>query len=325
MWYDIRKTLSYNKLYNFIVGNRGGGKTFGFKKWAIEDYKKNGNQFVYLRRYKQELKTISKFFDDIIEFFPEDKFEVDGMLLKVNDQVAGTAMCLSTAKIQKSTPFPFVDKLLFDEFIIEKGVYHYLPDEVVSFLELYETVSRLRDVKAFFMSNALTVTNPYFIYFSLNLPYGTLISTKGDLLLQLVQDAEFIKAKKATRFGKIIDGTPYGKYAIDNEFLLDNRCFVAKKTPNARYVFTFMYKDVKYGVYIDATVGLMFVSKDVDPSCRTIYSLTLADHSPNTMLLKGINKRLLFYKFTENFKLGNVRFETIGIKNTIMEVIKLTL
>jgi hypothetical protein len=325
MWYDLNKTLSYNCLFNFIVGNRGSGKTYNAKKWVIRGFLKNGSQFVYVRRYKEELKNNDKFFDDIRDEFPDVEFEVRGFLYLINGQVAGTAIPLSTSRKEKSTPYPVVDKVIFDEFIIEKGVYHYLSSEVICFLELYETIARTRNnVKVFFLSNALTITNPYFIYFNLSLPYGKNVICKNDMLLQLVQDEEFIAAKKKTRFGKIISDTDYARYSIDNKFLLDNTKFIKRKTPTARYYFTIHYMDVPYGIYIDYVEGLMFVSTDVDMSCRISYSLTMADHSPNTMLLKG-TKTALFQKFIDEFKASHVRFENVQIKNMILEVIKITL
>ena len=48
----------------------------------------------------------------------------------------------------------------------------------------------------------------------------------GDILIELVSDDEFIKAKKQTRFGKLISGTKYGDYSIENEFLQDNKVFI---------------------------------------------------------------------------------------------------
>lgn len=61
-----------------------------------------------------------------------------------------------------------MNKIIFDEFIIDKGVYKYLPNEVEYFLDLYETISRLRDVKDLFLCT-ITQTNPYFIYFDIEL------------------------------------------------------------------------------------------------------------------------------------------------------------
>lgn len=70
IYLDLNRTLSYNALFTFIIGNRGGGKTYGFKQWAINDFIKNKKQFIYLRRYKTELIDVNKFFADIQHEFP---------------------------------------------------------------------------------------------------------------------------------------------------------------------------------------------------------------------------------------------------------------
>ena len=59
-YYDISDLLSYNKILNFVIGQRGGGKTFCAKKWCINDFIKSGgkNQFVWVRRYKTEMKKL---------------------------------------------------------------------------------------------------------------------------------------------------------------------------------------------------------------------------------------------------------------------------
>lgn len=323
MFYDIYKTLKHKCLFNFIVGNRGCGKTYGFKEWAIDDFLKNGNQFVYIRRYKQELKKVNKFFDDISERFPETDFQVKGNTFLIDGRIAGGSMPLSTSKIEKSVPYPGVTKICFDEFILDKGVYHYLPDEVINFLEVYETIARMRDVTVMFLSNAITVTNPYFLYFDISLPYGKNYFKKNDVLIETVNNTEYIEKKKNTRFGKIINETPYGDYAIENKFLRDNKNFISKKTPNSEYYFTMLYKNKEIGVWIDYKAGLITVSENVDPSNKIIYSITNDDHSPNTMLLKSKRKSILFSNFIEQYILGNVRFESIKIKNMAYDIIKM--
>ena len=128
VFYDGYKTLTYNALFNFIIGNRGSGKTYWAKRWAINDFIKKGEQFIYLRRYKTELRTIKNFFADISEEFPGVDFTVKGNDLLIDGEKAGEAMALSTSKIMKSNSYPKVTKIIFDEFIIDKGVYSYLPN-----------------------------------------------------------------------------------------------------------------------------------------------------------------------------------------------------
>lgn len=341
IFYNGNEALTYNKLFNFVVGNRGAGKTYWAKDWAIRDFLKKGNQFIYLRRYKEELKNPKKnFFDDISPKFPKHEFKVKGDQIFIDDKVAGCFMALSTAKIQKSTPYPKVNKIIFDEFILDKGFYHYLQDEVVNFLELYETINRLRinfetmqeenPLKVFFLSNAITVSNPYFLYFKMNIEtpnkrfYQIELEGVKDILVEFVAKKEFIDLKKQTRFGRLVSGTEYGNYAIDNNFYRDNKTFIEKKTGKAHHYFSLKYYDRLYNVWLDPIEGKYFISKDKDPYTKTVFSLTQSDHSPNTFLLKGRKDRFLA-DFIENYKLGNVYYEDINLKNVFFEIIRLFL
>lgn len=328
MFYNGNKALTYNCLFNFVIGNRGAGKTFWSKEWAIKDFLKTGKQFVYVRRYDTEFEKgkKEKFFDDILYKFPEHEFKVKGYNAYIDGKEAGQFMALSKAKIEKGIAFPNVNKIIFDEFILDKGNYHYIPDEVTNLLELYETVVRLKEgVRIFFLSNAITVTNPYFLFFGIQIDGNKKFNkVKNDILVEMVQDKEFIEMKKRTRFGQLIDGTSYGNYAIENKFLRDSNTFIEKKTGKAKHYFTLKYNGASYGVWVDYSVGKFYVSSDIDKCCRLNYSITAEDHTPNTLLLKGGQSTIL-KNFIQNYKLGNVYYETMNIKNIIFEIIRMSL
>jgi hypothetical protein len=305
---------------------RGVGKTYAFKKWAIKDFLRTGAEFVYVRRYKTEIghKDLRKFFTDISSEYPEVKLEVKGTQFFINEKYAGQAIALSTAKILKSVPFPNVNKICFDEFILDKGAYHYLPDEVTNFLELYSTIARLRDVRVVFLSNALTVTNPYFDYFNVKMPFGnkTVARTGDEILVEVIKEAEYTQTAKKTRFGQIIDGTGYGAYAMENEFYRDNKNFVQKKTPGSEYYFTVRYCGDDYGVWVDYKEGLITISRDIDPSNPRIYALTNDDHAPNALLMVG-PRAIGLQTLSNMYAVGAVRFESVGIKNAFIPAIRM--
>lgn len=311
------------------------GKTYWFKKWAIDDFLKNEAQFVYVRRYKEETKkSVKTFFDDIKDKYPNHEFEVKGTTFLIDGLTAGHCIVLSTAKIVKSVSFPYVNKICFDEFLIEKSNYRYLPDDVGSFLNLYETIARPGsghcDVIAFFMANAISFTNPYFLYFKIKKPTtqdknGKTIWKRGDILVELTDGNGFAEQKAKTRFGQLIDGTDYGDYSINNEFLLDDETFIEKKSPTARYLFTFKYNSELFGVWADFIMGKMWVSRSVDPTWQLLYAITLKDHEPNSLYLKRASKYGHFKSFLDYYKQGQVRFENIDLKNITYEVIRMTL
>ena len=338
IFYDGYKTLTYNALYNFIIGNRGSGKTYWSKRWAIKDFINKGEQFIYLRRYKTELRTIKNFFADISEEFPGVDFVVKGNDLIINGEKAGEAMALSTSKIMKSNSYPKVTKIIFDEFIIDKGVYSYLPNEVEYFLDLYETVARMRDVKAFFLANAITQTNPYFIYFDIELPYGKVVQTffndgngrfvkkrlrdYPEVLIELVRNQSFIDKKKEQRFGQLIAGTNYSDYAIENTFLRDSDTFIDKKTDRCRYLYSITYQNFTFGIWHDFKNGILYLSHDLESENRLNFAFTTDDHKLNTMLISSISRSAYLKQLFEGYKLGFLRFETMDIKNIFHDLLK---
>ena len=324
-WYDGNQTLTHNCLFNFVIGPRGVGKTYWSKLWQIKRFLKTGEQFVYVRRYKEELKTLGTYFNAVKEQFPDVKFEVNGTNLFINGEHAGTAIALSTSLILKSSEFPKVTSIVFDEFIIEKGTYRYLPKEVHKFLDLYETISRMRDnVIVFFMANAITMTNPYFMYFNIKVPYGSSFHKQGDVLFQYAVNEEYQKAKVESRFGQIIQGTEYADYSINNQFLLDNSTFLEKKPGKADFMFSITYNGYKIGIWVSYDDGLMWASWDVAHD-RINFAMTLADHSENTMIIKSLAKSRWYGLFLDTYKNGRVRFEDMNIKNLVYKVIKTTI
>ena len=235
MYYNYNKIRSYNALFNFIISNRGGGKSYGAKEMVIKNFLKRGEQFVYVRRYKAEIKEIQKtLFSDIQEKFPNTDFKIDGSTVYINNKPAGYLIPLSVSQKFKSSSYPLVTTIVFDEFIVDKGHIHYLTNEVEVFLDLFETIARSRNnVKAFFLANNVTIVNPYFVYFNCIPKNGErfTIAKNGQIVVEMFTDSTFIEMKKKTNFGQLIDGTRYGDYAIENKSLRDSDTFVVKEKP----------------------------------------------------------------------------------------------
>ena len=215
-----------------------------------------------------------------------------------------------------------------DRFIIENtGAYRYLKDEITNFFETYSTIARLRDdVRVYFLSNALSITNPYFTYFDVKLNLNPNKSNgiwyKNDILTQVINNEDFKQYASKRRFGKLVQNTAYGNYAINNNFLLDNNYFIGKKDATAKCMFIVVYQGENFGFWWDYRTGSITVSKDIDPSCKSKFTMSLENLEPNIQLIKSKNN--LWDYFLKVFQKGQARFETIDIKNKIMSLIKLT-
>ena len=337
LYISIPRTLSYNALWNFILGMRGGGKTYGALKYAIEQhlkFKKKGIkwQFMYVRRMKTELEKLTimrdgRLFKAVEKEFPDHTFKAESNTLYCDGEIIGYAQPLSTASILKSDAFPNVQLIVFDEFIIDnRGTYHYLKDEVTKFLDLYETVARGRDVVVLFLSNAVTITNPYFDYFHLNKPANGDIQRFGkskEILVQNFVSPLLSNMKKSSRFGQIIEGTEYSDYAYDNEWLLDNDDFIEHKTQRSNYFVTLRYKDTWIGVWLDPVQWIYYISPDFDLQFGKVYSVTTDDHKPNVMLLQAGKKLPWLKSLIEAYQMGAVRYENMKMKNWFRDIMRM--
>ena len=323
MWYDGSKVLEKGSLFNFIVGGRGIGKSFFWKRYCLERFRDHGEQFIYLRRYKEELKgdKLKRLFNDLqaAGYFTENTIEIKGREIYFDKKVCGYIQALSTALIAKSDSFPNVETILFDEFLIETGTYHYLKNEVESLIGFYETVARNRpDVSVYLLSNAITVSNPYFAYFRIQLPMkGARIWRRGEVLLDMPRDDEFIEMRKKSRFHRLIEGTDYADYSIENNFLLDNDTFIEKKTSQSIPACNFLFNGAIIGMWLDNSNGIAYCSFDHDDHLYT-YSMSTGAHTYNTILtgrIKPYHVRLLI----DQYRAGCLRCENQKIKGIMMD------
>lgn len=328
MFYSYQRILSYNAFLNFLIGERGVGKTYGAVKFVTKEFIKKGHQFVYLRRYKSDLKkSIPTFFDSMINNneFPDNELKAKGTNLYIDNELAGFGFTLSTAQDLKSANFDKVKYIIFDEFIIDEGTKkYYLSNEVEVFLNLLETISRMRNTKVFLLGNAGNlVTNPYFIYFDLSIPTQSDIRTfkNGLILLQYMKNEEYRAVKEKSLIGRLVKGTNFEKYAIQNQDTKINNNFIEKKKFSSRFNFAIIYNNFTFGIWFDFKEGKIYVSKDYNPNTINLFALTTKDHNENTMLMKSINKYNCWKKFIDNYELGNVRFENQEIKSIFTEII----
>lgn len=325
MWYDKQQLLSHNKIMNMVLSNRGGGKTFHFTRWGIDDWKKNRKQTVWVRRYQTEIDEMllnGKFFDAVRPFYPDDELTIDGNLGYVNGEAAFYFIALSTSRQLKSNNYPDVNKIIFDEFIIDKGRITYLKSEVEVFLDLYETVARTRDnVRAVLLANSITVVNPYFLFWNIKPDTTKRFTVHGQVCVELFKDSDFIAMKKRSRFGQLVDGTRYGDYAIENKWLLDTDTFIEEKSPKSEFMLGMKYNGVMYGFWVDYTIGRIFVNRQYDPSSYSLYCLTKDDHESNLLLIKSLSDSKRVQRIVYAFRNGLIRFSDMQVKNQFYEFI----
>lgn len=321
MYWDINKTLSYNKLFNFVIGNRGSGKTYGSKVWCINRYLKTGEQFIYLRRYDTEAKKVGPtFFSSISNIYPDKKLKYFRGELLIDEAPCGYIMALTKSADIKSLDYPRVETIIFDEFLLERGIHHYIKDEVKFFLNFYETIARMRDVRVLFLANSTSLINPYFKYFGITLPFGSKFNSGEEWLIELVANQEFIAAKKQTRFSKLIKDTDYEKYSVENKFVYDVKSFVEKKRGNCKYCFSMVYENETYGVWTNRETRLCYVDKDYQDSCKFKLGFRVDDFQDGIKMVTNPGSDNFFRFLLMHYKNGTIRFGDIQTKEIFVKI-----
>lgn len=335
LYWNPRKTRSYNSLYNFIIGMRGGGKTFGALALTAERFLSGKGKFVYVRRYCSELEDLTNgkrpnLYSKLQKFVPEHKFKCENDMMYIDEQHAGWAVPLSTSNIKKSFDMDDVDTILFDEFIIDNsGVYHYLRNEVNLFNTLYQTIVRdlNRFVPVFFLSNAVSVSNPYFDFYHLDRPMdGASIRRFGKnkrLLVESVVPKENVKRVKRSAWYEIMADTEYADYAVENKWLMDNTDFIEHKTKNCVYYMTLRYNGHEIGIWQEPQDWIYYVSRDVDDQYPRKYSVTTDDHKPNVLLFSAAKHLGFMEALRTAYEYGCVRYESMQLKNEFKDIMRM--
>lgn len=181
-FYSLKKLLSKHADYNIVFGERSNGKTYAALEYGLCNYVSTGKQFAYLRRWKEDLRgkraealfsghVANGFIEKLTGGEYNEVFYLSGkwFLSKYDPETKKRTpdlepfcygFALSEVEHDKSTSFPNVTTVIFDEFLTRRI---YLPDEFVTFMNVLSTIIRNRDdVKVLMLGNTVNKYCPYF-------------------------------------------------------------------------------------------------------------------------------------------------------------------
>lgn len=180
-YYSLDRILELGGVYNVIFGERSNGKTYAVLKRGVERYAKGKGQIAVVRRWGEDLKGKrgKSMFDALVAnneiakatagewtdvyYFASKwyfcRYEEDGKRTVAEDNFA-YAFSISEMEHDKSTSYPFITMIMFDEFITRST---YLQDEFVLFMNVISTIVRKRkNVSIFMLGNTVNRYCPYF-------------------------------------------------------------------------------------------------------------------------------------------------------------------
>ena len=181
-YYNTNAIDKKNATYNLIFGERSNGKTYALLLKGLKSYIKNGDQMAYVRRWKEDItgRRASRLFAGInengeVKRLTKDEFsgvhywagkfylcnyDDNGKPVYSDADIICFCFSLSDGEHDKSTSFPNIKTIIFDEFLTNKL---YLNDEFVHFMNTISTIVRKReDVKIYMLGNTVNKYCPYF-------------------------------------------------------------------------------------------------------------------------------------------------------------------
>ena len=224
-YYSLDEILKKKAVYNMIFGERSNGKTYAVLEYALRRYVTGKGSLGIIRRWDEDFKAkrgASLFAghvqNGLIKQITKGKWEDvyyysyrwylckkddKGKIIK-DDKPFAYAFSLSTMEHDKSTSFPDITTVLFDEFLTRDT---YMVDEFVVFTNVLSTIIRQRDnVKIFMCGNTVNQYSPYFAEMGLThvrkmQPGDIEVYTYGDSKLKVaVEYTEPSKVQKKSNF-----------------------------------------------------------------------------------------------------------------------------
>ena len=335
IFWNPSKMLSYNAFLSLVIGERGVGKSYGMKDYVIRHYKKHHKKFAWLRRFGADLgetfgdsKEPNKFFKGIDQEYPKNEFSTENdergkiKYCLMDGKIIGYGMSLRSAESLKGTEYKDVDTIIFDEFLVGDGGSRYLKDEPMYLLSLIESIARLRKIRVILLGNATSIVNPYFDFFNIHLPYNSNFQTfkENTIVVEYIKNEKYRQAKLESEFGKLIKGTKYEEYAVENKFINDTQTFIKKKTSKARLFCNIILNNTIYGVWMDQLD--MFISKKYNQNYNVTITFDYKSHNEKTLLLKS--KNVFMQNIVRHYQNASLYFENQTIKHAILDLLRRT-
>lgn len=335
-------------MWTFIIGGRSVGKTVNSLAQNVKFCYENDKRFIYMRRWQADfersgghldLPLISeisgldvqvKLFDDgtgtkrqmIVAGHAKETTDKHGKTKIILEDAKGVGyfVALSTAQKTRSSAWPKVWLIIYDEFIPVDG--RELPkggewDAYVGFLQ---TVFRdPRKAKSLFIANAVPggEFNSYFIKLNL-FPQGkvTRDRERGIKIIQYAENQGLIKERKSAKLFKILESTGDTQDDFTQAKFVYGKDFIKKLTGKSKSKIIYKLENKPYGLWYNKTSGYI-ISTKFDKSCNSKYILDGIDPTGNF-----VYDRFYAFRLGELLRSNQLFFDDAVTRGTFLNFLK---
>lgn len=338
-YFSITSLYKYRMAFNFVVGGRGTGKTYG----ALKDMLENNRKFIFMRRSQTQLKQVC----EEKEFEMEDETKVRVSLSPFKSIERDTGMHVEIEKISKDLYAFFhnnkhigygcamntlsnirgfdasdIDYLIFDEFIPLPGEMC-KKDEGRMLMDAYETINRNREfnggqpLQMFCLANANDIDCPIMLDLELTEAVEKMINKgkrfridgKRGYTFSLLENNEFEEAKRNTVLYRFTKGLKYNAMAFENKFAYDD--FTNVRSLNIKE-YVPMWSIGDYYIYMHKSRAEYYISV-----CPMKVKESYADSDHGHLQFAQNHGREMYGAYMEN----RLFFETYRAKKLLTDIV----
>lgn len=276
--YNIDALVNEDATINIVYGERSNGKSYQIKhKRAILNYLENGNRFILMRRWKEEITTekIEAYFADVdIIKITNGKYNCITCYRKtlylsnynlesgktIRGEKIGYVVALSTEQNYAGASYLDVTDIIFEEFMSRS---EYLGGESDKLMNFYSTVDRKRGTtKLWLVGNSISRVCPYLVDWGLDeivrvikqgeirvkyLGTNTFDDSGNEIMVKLAMEHAPETGRTSFAIGKHRDMMNKGTWQTDPQPHLPK----SKKEYKSIYKIMFYYKSFKFlGEYL---------------------------------------------------------------------------
>lgn len=271
-------------LYKILFGMRANGKSYAVKERVIaEAYKEKKCTFGLIRRLDSDAKPelVESYFSDMVPFIKKltkDEYNYISVfrrriyLANVDEEMnikrgicIGVVFALALAERYKSTSYPDMTTLIFEEFITDRL---YLKNECTKVLpSLVSTCFRRRQGTVYLIGNTVSRQSPYFFEWGLsNIPK----QAQGTIDEYTLNGLDGSVVKIAVEYCAVVDAKPSGMFFGKSAKMIDGGQWETDEYPHLpkdfreydlNYRLSMIYKDYKFNICLlsDDEITLVYI------------------------------------------------------------------
>lgn len=354
-FYSTTRIDKKNATYNIIFGERSNGKTYALLRKGLIEYAKNKTQLAYVRRWKEDItgRRAARLYSGLNENGEVSKitkgafsgvhywagkwylcnYDDSGKAIYSDSDIIAFSFALSDGEHDKSTSFPNIGLVVFDEFLTNRL---YLNDEFVAFMNTISTIVRRREnVKIYMLGNTVNKFCPYFQEMGLT---NILKMKQGDIdLYQYGESSLTVAVEYCKSENKVGDENKYFAFNNPKLKMITGGAWELDIYPHLPYkykpkdillTYFILFNDLCFQCEIIDVDGIYFTyihdktTPIKDDTNHFIYSM---DYNPslnyNRSIYKPINKaqeRILWF-----FNTDRVYYQNNEVGDTINNYLKL--